>query len=187
MNDKAKIALAVRRATGIARIIGFGLLGYGLYLSAGHITEVGHLIGLTGAEAGTLFIFVDIVALLGKLLTSKYFVAKTRRIGYKLMLAGGLLSLACNVAAGGAQGNPGRAAYGAFIVLMIVVIEYATVNIKGKTVNTEPRVRTPKAPPAVELPKGRKCEPGCGCGKHKSRYPVSPGVGPVGDYAGRKA
>jgi hypothetical protein len=44
--------------------------------------------------------------------------------------------------------------------------------------------------------KGSKCQPGCGCGRHgkgqKRRVPqppapVSPGVGPVGVYAGRKA
>lgn len=45
--------------------------------------------------------------------------------------------------------------------------------------------------------KGNKCQPGCNCGRHvkgqKQRTPmppaapVSPGVGPVGTYAGRKA
>jgi hypothetical protein len=50
--------------------------------------------------------------------------------------------------------------------------------------------------------KGKRCEPGCTCGKHSSSKrrrrsartpkapaaaPVSPGVGPVGEYVGRKA
>lgn len=144
MNDKIRIARAVQRAKTIARMIGAGLLAYGLYLSAGHITEVGQFIRLNSIEAHTLFVFIDIVALFGKLLTSSLLVAKTRRIGYKLMMLGGGLSLACNVAAGAVRSDWGRAGYGAFIVAMIVLIEYATVNIKGKTVNTEGR--KPKAP-----------------------------------------
>lgn len=147
MQDKIRIARAVGRAKAIARIIGVGLLAYGLWLSRGHITEIGYAIGLSVFEAETLFVLVDIVALLGKLLTSRLFVAKTRRIGYKLMVVGGALSLAANVTAGLLHGGLGRALYGAGVVAMIVLIEYATVNIKGKTVNTEPRAR--KAPEPI--------------------------------------
>lgn len=149
MNDKIRIANAVRRVKIVARVIGTALLAYALFLSASHITEVGHMIGLAGIEAGTLFVFVDVMALFGKLLTLRYFVAKTRRIGYKLMLTGGLVSLVCNVTAGDTWGARG---YGAGIVCFAIAMEYATMNIKGKQVNTEPRrTRTPKAPDAVEL------------------------------------
>lgn len=172
MNEKAKIAKAVATARAIARLIGAGLLIYGLVLSAGHITDVARWIGLVGHEAATLFVFIDIVALFGKLLTIKLFVAKTRRIGYKLMGAGGGLSLACNVGAGLVVGNIGRALYGAFIVLMIVVIEYATVNIKGKTVNTEPRTRRPRSTMTVATATSRKCPPGCTCKRHVTRVPA---------------
>lgn len=185
MQDKIRIAQAVRRAKTIARIIGVGLLAYGLYLSAGHITEIGLWLRLSDFEARTLFVLVDVVCLFGKLLTApRYFVAKTRRIGYRLMALGGMLSLACNVLAGVLHGGVGRAGYGAFVVTMIVVIEYAAANIKGKTIATEPR--TPRAPAPVKAG-GRKCQLGCTCGKHASRYPVSPGVGPVGSYAGPRA
>lgn len=149
MNDKIRIARAVKRAKTIARLIGVGLLAYGLYISAGHITEIGFALKLASAEAHTLFVFIDVVALFGKLLTASYFVARTRRIGYRLMGMGGGLSLACNIMAGVILGAYGRAIYGAFIVGMIVLIEYATVNIKGKTINTEGRKPRAQAPAAT--------------------------------------
>jgi hypothetical protein len=159
MNDKIRIARAVKRAKTIARLIGVGLLAYGLYLSAGHITEIGFAIRLDPIEAHTLFVFIDVVALFGKLLTAVYFVARTRRIGYKLMGLGGGLSLACNIAAGAIHGDWGRAAYGAFIVGMIVLIEYATVNIKGKTINTEGRKPRAQAPATMPTSATRTWSP----------------------------
>jgi hypothetical protein len=179
MQDKTKIAVAVGRAKAIARVIGVGLLAYGLWLSRGHITEVGYAIGLAVFEAETLFVLVDVVALFGKLLTSRLFVAKTRRIGYKLMALGGLLSLAANVAAGVLHGSLGRALYGAGIVAMIVLIEYATVNIKGKTVNTEPRApRQPKAPEQL-TPRQIAARKGAETKRRNAVAPTSPGMAPV--------
>ena len=181
MNDKTRIANAVRRAKAVARIIGTSLLAYGLFLSAGHITEVGHAIGLAGHEAATLFVFVDILALYGKLLTSKLFVAKTRRIGYKLMSLGGALSLGCNVGAGLLHGNVGRAAYGAGIVAMIVLIEYATVNIKGKTVNLAERAPRKATAAVVTAQSNGKTWSPARRAAHEARKasPVSPGRPPV--------
>jgi hypothetical protein len=167
--DKAKIAKAVNRMKLIGRTIGLGIMGYGLWISAGHITEVGHALQLTDMEAKTLFIFVDVVALFGKLLTSHYLVAKTRRIGFKLMVSGGAASLLCNVTAGLLTGGLGRALYGVVIVAIVAGIEYATLNIKGKTVDvnrtSKPQTAAPAVPAAAPAQR-RKCAAGCQCGRH---------------------
>jgi hypothetical protein len=182
MQDKIRIARAVGRAKAIARVIGVGLLAYGLWLSRGHITEIGYAIGLPSFEAETLFVLVDVVALFGKLLTSRLFVAKTRRIGYKLMALGGLLSLAANVSAGFLHGSLGRALYGAGIVVMIVLIEYATVNIKGKTINTEPRAR--KAPEQLSA-RQIAARKGAETKRRKAIVDAIAGAPPVPAHAGR--
>lgn len=169
--DKAKIAKAVNRAKLIGRVIGTGIMGYGLYLSAGHITEVGHAMHLASMEAKTLFIFVDVVALFGKILTSQHLVAKTRRNGYKLMIAGGAASLICNITAGLLTGGFGRAIYGAIIVGIVAALEYVTLNIKGKNVNingakrSQPQPAQPQAAAASTVQR-RKCATGCTCGRH---------------------
>lgn len=171
--NKAKIAKAVNRTKMIGRIIGLVIMGYGLYISADHITQVGHWMRLTDMEAKTLFVFVDVVALFGKLLTSHHLVAKTRRIGYKLMIGGAAVSLICNVMAGLLTGGAGRAIYGAAIVGIVGAIEYATLNIKGKTVNVDgakrtrpqPQVAAPMSAPAAPAQR-RKCATGCTCGRH---------------------
>lgn len=172
-----------RVAAGLAS--GALMLAYGLWISRSHITHVGYMIGLSGFEAETLFILVDFIALFGKSLTSRHLQAKTRRNGRQMMIGGLLLSLACNVVSGAMSGGWGPAGYGVFVVAMVVWLEKVTGEIKAKQQSVK-RERTPK-PPAAVVPGSRKCQPGCACRKHASRYPVSPGVGPVGDYAGRKA
>ncbi len=166
--DKAKIAKAVNRTKMIGRIIGLVIMGYGLYISADHITQVGHW--LTNMEAKTLFVFVDVVALFGKLQTSHHLVAKTRRNGYRLMIGGAAVSLICNVTAGLLSGGAGRAIYGAAIVGIVGVIEYTTLNIKGKTVNMEAKRSRPQpqpvSAPAAAPAQRRKCATGCTSGRH---------------------
>jgi hypothetical protein len=138
-------------------------------------------------ECETLFVIVDFVALYGKLLMSKRLTAKTRRIGKWSLVVAGSASLACNVAAGILRGSLGAAFYGTIIIVGVVGrLEYVVANTKAKATYNTNTPRTPKAP-ALAKRSTRACAPGCGCGKYKARYPVSPGVGPVGDYAGRVA
>lgn len=170
------------------KLVVFGILsgllfaGYCLYLSREHITFVGYFIGLRALEAETLFIFIDFLALYGKMLTSKKLSAKTRRIGYKFMIGGGAASLICNVLAGLVHGEYGQAGYGAAIVGLIVSLEYAIANTKAKA-TTKRKPRTATAAPAAGAIRpvrivgtGRaKCAPGCTCRKHTAnRVSVAP-------------
>ena len=172
MNDKIKAAAAAKRTMVIGVVSGALIALYGLVISREHITEVGHAIGLNKLEAETLFVFVDFIALYGKMLTSKRLAAKTRRIGYRFLVFGGLASLACNVVAGFLHGKIGAAGYGAFIVGIVAALEYAIANTKAKTTSTAPaEPRTRKTSAAAEAPKAttKRCEPGCTCGKHRPR------------------
>lgn len=114
--------------------------------------------------------FVDFVAIFGKVLTAKRFAAKTRRIGYRFLAAGGVASLACNIASGLLHRSIGAAVYGAFIVGIVAALEYAVVNIKAKATKSTP---TPQATPAKQ---SRSCPAGCTCGKHRkaARRPRAP-------------
>ena len=89
----------IKAANAARRTVAFGLVSgalfaiYCLYLSREHITYVGYFLRLKPIEAETLFLFVDFLALFGKMLTSRHLSAKTRRIGYKWMIGGGTASL----------------------------------------------------------------------------------------------
>lgn len=130
------------------------IMVYALFVSRDHITDVGYRIGLHGYQAETLFVLVDVVALIGKVLTLKYFAASTRKMGRNLMVAAGLLSLGCNVASGWLSGGYGAAGYGVFIVVMFLVLENVVTKIKPAAAVTRaknaasgkatPRKRTPR-------------------------------------------
>ncbi|HMG32002.1 MAG TPA: hypothetical protein VK585_17995 [Jiangellaceae bacterium] len=89
-----------------------------------------HLIGLYGYQAATLFILIDIPALVGKALRLRYFSTTTRKTGLRLMIVSGTLSLVCNVLSGWFGGGVGPAGYGAFVVLMFLVMENVVTRIK---------------------------------------------------------
>ncbi len=140
MNDKVKAAAAAKRTMVFGVISGALIALYGLWISRSHITHIGYALGLNTSEAETLFVFIDFIAIYGKMLTSKRLTAKTRRIGYRFLIFGGVASLACNVASGALLGQPGAAVYGAFIVGIVAALEYAIANTKAKTV-VKPRTR----------------------------------------------
>lgn len=147
MNDKAKAVKAARRTAVIGILSGLAMFAYGLWVSRTHITHIGHALKLSGFEAETLFVLIDLIALYGKLLTSKRLSARTRRYGFKVMMFGLALSVICNVASGVLAGSLGAAIYGLFVVVIIVIVEYGVGITKAKTVNAERRPRTN----AVEL------------------------------------
>lgn len=105
------------------------IMVYALFVSRDHITDVAYLVGLKGYQAETLFIFVDLPALIGKVLTLKCFADSTNRLGRRQMWLSGIVSLACNVASGWFSGGYGPAAYGVFIVVMFLAMENVVTKI----------------------------------------------------------
>jgi len=150
MNDKIKAAAAAKRTVITGLVSGALIALYGLWISRDHITHIGYTIGLRPLEAETLFIFIDFIAIYGKMLTSKRLSAKTRRIGYKFLAFGGVASLGCNIASGLLLSSIGAAVYGAFIVGIVAALEYAIANTKAKaTINSAPRESVERIPATV--------------------------------------
>jgi len=153
------------------------IMAYALFVSRDHITHVALLIGLTGYQASTLFVFIDLPALIGKVLQLRYFAASTRKMGFRLMALSGTLSLVCNIVSGFVGGGYGPAGYGAFIVLMFVGLEHVIVRIKPAAAVTRAKnagaVKTPKSPNPKRSAAARK---GAETRRRNAVAPVSPGA-----------
>lgn len=159
---------------------------YALIVSAAHIIHVAQTIGVPGWQAKTAWVLVDLPALIGKLLQIKLprhgyvFVASTRKTGVRLTFFSGSISLACNVASGIIEGSFGAAGWGAFVVMMFLVLETVVTKIKVSAGSSKSKASdtdqdsTTAAPAAVKAANrsGRKCATGCTCKRH-NRIPVT--------------
>lgn len=85
-----------------------------------HIVEVGQRYGL-GWQSWVAPFLIDGFAVLGTIGRSASFAPATRRVGFRLMLGAGLVSLACNVLAGT---NVGQRAFGVLVVAGFVAAEW---------------------------------------------------------------
>lgn len=152
------------------------IMAYALFVSRDHITHVALLIGLGGYQAQTLFVLIDLPALVGKAMQLPYFAHSTRKAGKLLMWLSGSLSVVCNVTSGWFGGGIGPAGYGAFVVFMFLLLEWAVVKIKPAASVTRAKNKaneTTTETIAVAIPAPRKCAPGCTCGKHRARIAAS--------------
>lgn len=155
-----KIANRIRNAV---IVVVSSIMVLAFYVSRDHITDVAHRIGLVGYQAETLFVLVDVVALIGKVLQLKYFAASTRKVGKRLMLAAGVISLTCNVTSGWLSGGYGPAGYGVFVVLLFLALENVVTKIKPAAAvtraknaangTTPARKRAPRKAVAKRAPK----------------------------------
>ena len=146
-----KIADRVRATVTIVATL---IMIYALFVSRDHITHVARLIGLGGYQAETLFVLIDLPALVGKAMMLPYFAKRpTRSTGRILMLLSGTLSVVCNVTSGWFGGGIGPACYGAFIVFMFLLLEWAVVRIKPASSVTRARNATSNQTPKSPNPK----------------------------------
>jgi hypothetical protein len=88
-------------------------------ISTRHIVHVSQMLGL-GWESYTVPAFVDGIAVVGKASMLPRFSQRFRRSGFRLLMFGGLLSLAANVAAGS---NWGQRAFGVLVVAGFMLLE----------------------------------------------------------------
>jgi hypothetical protein len=99
-----------------------------------HIVHTSAMLGLTW-ERWTVPFLIDGFAGLGLIGRSARFAPTTRRAGTAITITAGLLSLACNVAAGSTVG--GRI-YGVLIVAVFVTAEWYGTKLVPATVVVEP-------------------------------------------------
>lgn len=109
-------------------------------ISTRHIVHISQTLGL-GWEAYTVPAFIDGIAIVGKVSMLARFSDSFRRSGFKLLMFGGVLSLAANVAAGN---NWGERGFGVLVVAGFMLLESHAVKA----------TRT-----AVAVPAGRKLDP----------------------------
>lgn len=106
-------------------------------VSATHIVETAHKLGLHDWQAYTAPALIDLVAIVGKLSMHLHFAEAFRKSGFRLLMAGGTLSLACNVYAGE---NLGERAFGVLVVGAFMLLEHHATK-GGQQAVTEKPVR----------------------------------------------
>lgn len=113
MNHQRNTALTVIRVVVWIFMIGAAAI------STRHIVHVSQMLGL-GWESYTVPAFVDGIAIVGKVSMLPRFSQTFRRSGFRLLMFGGVLSLAANVAAGH---NWGERAFGVLVVAGFMLLE----------------------------------------------------------------
>lgn len=137
-----------------ATVIVYGFLLGAAVGSFGNIVGLAEHIGVSGSHAWTSPLLVDGIALMGKLLRSHRLAPAANRAGLRLMVFGGVLSLTANILHGHTLGDR---IYGALLVVGFLIVERAAEHL------------APAPAPVVEPKAGKRCEPGCTCGKHAGR------------------
>jgi hypothetical protein len=156
-------------------------------VSATHIVETARKLGLHDWQAFTTPALIDLVAIVGKLSMAPVFNGTFRRSGFRLLMVGATLSLACNVYAGD---NVGERAFGVLVVGAFMLLEHHATK-GGRAAMAEPTVdeatkakRTAAARKAAETRKRnaakRTRKPrALKATTVASAIPVSPGMPPL--------
>jgi hypothetical protein len=116
--------------TAIVRLYMLGALA----ISFSHIITAASLLQLHGWQAYTTPFFIDGFAVLGMIGRSGRFETATRRSGFRLQMAAGALSFACNIFAGH---TIGERLYGALVVAGFVVSEWYGAKLAPAVAVTE--------------------------------------------------
>ncbi len=112
----------------IAKAYFFGAIA----ISFIHLVEAARKGGLNGYESYTVPFMIDGIAIIGLIMRGKEFSMATRKTGFKVQVGAGALSLAGNVFA---AHNLGGAVYGIGIVLLFLMAEWLSDNIKSADVD----------------------------------------------------
>lgn len=115
-------------------------------VSATHIVETADKLGLHDWQKYCTPALVDVVAVVGKISMATCFADAFRRSGFRLLMAGGTVSLACNVYAGD---NLGERAWGALVVGAFMLLEHHATK-GGRQAVLPP----PADPPAAATTRG---------------------------------
>lgn len=105
-----------------------------LAVSFCHIIESSHKVGLTGWQAITTPFAIDGIAVIGMVMRSESFSKATRKLGFRVQVTAGLLSLVCNVFAGS---TAGERIYGVMIVALFVFSEWLSDRLESAAVDVE--------------------------------------------------
>lgn len=152
------------KSTTRMRIIEVGiwaLLVLAGFVSASHIVDTAGTLGLSGWYRFAAVALIDFVAIVGKLSMHADFTKSFRTSGFRLLMAGGVLSLAANVYAGD---NLGEKGFGVLTVGVFMMLEHHATKA-GKdgvaekpTRKLDPQVAAERAEKAAATKAARKAE-----------------------------
>lgn len=120
----------VKSVKGIAKVYFFGAIA----ISFIHLVAAAHKGGLNGYEAYTVPVMIDGIAIIGLVMRGTEFSIATRKIGFRVQIAAGALSLLGNVFA---AHNLGGAVYGVAIVALFLLAEWLSDKIESAEVDQE--------------------------------------------------
>jgi hypothetical protein len=92
-----------------------------LAVSFAHIVAASHKLDLFGWQAYTTPFAIDGIAVIGMVMRSAKWSDATNKLGFRVQICAGLLSLACNVYAGNTRGER---IYGVIIVALFIFSEW---------------------------------------------------------------
>jgi len=133
----------------IAKVYFFGAIA----ISFLHLVTAARKGGLTGYEAYTVPLMIDGIAIIGLVMRGTEFSQATRKIGFKVQIAAGMLSLMGNVFA---ASNLGGAVYGVGIVILFLVAEWLSDNIKSADMDVKAEQATKRQSAAQKAAATRK-------------------------------
>lgn len=113
-----------------------------LIASATHIIGSAGKLGLHGVEAWTTPALIDGIAIIGLVMRSEQFSARTRKIGFRVQMIAGLLSLAANIYAGDTLGER---IYGVMIVALFIFSEWLSDQIESAEIDRAREAAAKKA------------------------------------------
>lgn len=121
----------------------WALLVLAAFVSASHIVDTAGTLGLTGWYRYAAVALIDFVAIVGKLSMHESFTPAFRKSGFRLLMAGGVLSLGANVYAGD---NLGEKGFGVLTVGVFMLLEHHATKAGKAAVVKPAEPATPKAP-----------------------------------------
>lgn len=133
----------------IAKAYFFGAIA----ISFLHLVAAAEKGGLSGFEAYTVPIMVDGIAITGLIMRGTEFSIATRKIGFRVQIGAGILSLMGNVFA---AHNLGGAVYGVAIVGLFLLTEWLSDRIQPASVDQEAAIAARKAASVAKAQATRK-------------------------------
>lgn len=121
--------------------------------SFAHIITAAHKIGLTGVEAWSVPFMIDGIVIIGMAMRTERFSRQTRRIGLRVQVVMGLISLTANVYA---AHNVGGVIYGVAIVTLFLAAEWLAEQLEDAQADRDREAKEKRSQAAQKAAVTRK-------------------------------
>jgi hypothetical protein len=121
--------------------------------SFAHIITAAHKIGLTGLEAWSVPFMIDGLVIIGMVMRGKRYSKATRKLGLRVQVIMGTISLTANVYA---AHNVGGVIYGVAIVTLFLAAEWLAERLEGIEADVEREAREKRSQAARKAAATRK-------------------------------